>query len=313
MTDIRAFDLNLVPVLDALLRHQNVTMAARELDMSQSAVSAALARLRTLLGDDLLVRTGRGMRPTVRALELKASVSQVLGQIRDELIASGSFNPLESTRSITLGLSEVGCFVLGARITRFVRQEAPGIRLALSGLSTEGIEDALERGEADLALGPFKCDRSTVFQRRLYERDYVCLTAKGNRFTRKKLTLEQFADAPHLVVRSPSRIQEQINEELARNGLLRENRLEIPSYLHVPPMLEASEFVSVLPGQLADIYLAHWNLQAIEVPMPLPKSTIRLFWHRRSNSDPAISWLRNLIARELTSEGVSAAADKAHR
>ena len=86
--DIRDFDLNLLPALDALLRHQSVTIAARELNMSQSALSAALARLRTVLGDELLVRTGRGMRPTTRAIELGTLLSSLLEQVRDNLLST---------------------------------------------------------------------------------------------------------------------------------------------------------------------------------------------------------------------------------
>ncbi|MBV7573274.1 LysR family transcriptional regulator [Pseudomonas sp. PDM32] len=302
MVDIRKFDLNLLPILEALLIHQNVSRAADELEMSQSAVSAALGRLRVLLGDDLLVRTGRGMRPTARALELKATVSLVLDQVRDELMSSESFNPAESTRSIILGLSEVGCFVLGARITKRVRTEAPNIQLKLTTLSTEVVEDALERGGADLALGPFECHRSTVFQRRLYERHYVCLAAKGSTYCHEKMTLAQFAQAPQLVVKSPSRVHEVISQELAEHGHTSANTMEIPSFLHAPMMLETGEFISVVPGQLADVFTAHWDLQIIDAPMVLPLRTIRLFWHRRSNTDHAIRWLRNMIVDELTSE-----------
>ena len=129
--DIRGIDLNLLPVLDALLRHRSATLAARELDMSQSALSSALSRLRSVLGDELFVRTGRGLRPTARASALAEPVAEIVERVRDRVLQSASFDPLVSTREFRLAQSDVGAYVMWPRIVRAVRARAPGLRLLL--------------------------------------------------------------------------------------------------------------------------------------------------------------------------------------
>ena len=123
---IRSIDLNLLPVLDALLRHRSATLAARELDMSQSALSAALGRLRDLLGDQLFVRTGRGLLPTPRADALAEPVADLLRQVREQVLPGGAFDAWTARRNFNVLLSDVGAYVLLPRLVRAVRNRHSG-------------------------------------------------------------------------------------------------------------------------------------------------------------------------------------------
>jgi len=298
--DIRALDLNLLPVLDALLRHRSVTLAARELDMSQSALSAALARLRKLLDDELFVRTGRGLRPTARAADLAEPVAAILAQVRERVLRTSAFDPATAQRDFQLLLSDVGAYVLLPRIVRAVRAQAPGVSLKLHPLGGTDIAAELTEGRIDLAIGHYPALPDTLFQRRLFERHFVGLVRAHHRLTTgARLTVQRFAAAPQLVVRLTSGIQGHIDEALALHGLRRAATLELPSYLMVPPLLEATDYLAVVPGQLADAFVADGRLAVLELPLQLPESTIRMHWHRRFHEDPASVWLRGVVAASL--------------
>lgn len=298
--DIRTIDLNLLPVLDALLRHRSVTLAARELDMSQSALSAALARLRKLVDDELFVRTGRGLRTTARADALAEPVAAILAQLRDQVLRPAVFEPGSAQRNFQLLLSDVGAYVLLPRIVRAVRALAPGVSLTLHPLGGTDIAAELTDGRIDLAIGHYPALPDSLFQRRLFDRHFVGLVRRGHPAAQgQRLSLRRFAATPQLVVRLTSGIQAHIDDALAREGLTRPDTLELPSYLMVPPLLEATDHLAVVPGQLADAFIADGRLAALDLPLSLPNSTIRMHWHRRFHEDPGNAWLRGVVAAEL--------------
>ena len=304
--DIRSVDLNLLPVLDALLRHRSATMAARDLNMSQSALSTALGRLRTLLGDELFVRTGRGLRPTARASELAEPLADILEHVRDRVLQSPSFDPQSARVEFRIAHSDVGAYVLWPRVVRAVRARAAGVRLSLKTLQQAEIAPALAEGQVDLAIGSYPGLPESLFQQRLFERVYVALVAVGHPLARKTLTLRNFAAAPQVVVRAASGVQDRIDEVLASQGLARSECVDLPSYLMIPPLLEVGDFLAVVPGQLADAFGRHGSLVSRKLPLSLPASVIRMHWHRRFNDDAANRWLRALVAEEFGGESAVA-------
>lgn len=298
--DIRSVDLNLLPVLDALLRHRSGTQAAHELDMSQSALSSALARLRKLLGDELFVRTGRGLRPTPRASSLAEPVAAILAQVRDKVLSAGTFDPQTAQRSFHVLLSDVGAYVLLPRLVSAVRQRAPGVSLRLRPMVGADIADELAEGKIDIAVGAYPKLPDTLYQRRLFERHFVCLVRSGHPAARaRRLTARSFASWPQLIVRMTSGIQDQIDAALADRGLVRHDALELPSYMVIPPLLEAADYLAVVPGQLADAFARVGRFTVLELPFPLPPSVIRMHWHRRFNEDAANAWLRHVVVETL--------------
>ncbi len=293
--NIKSVDLNLLPVLDALLRHRSVTLAARELDMSQSAVSTALGRLRDTLGDQLFVRTGRGMLPTPRASQLAEPVTAILDKLRDEVLSASGFVAADSERTFTLGLSDVGSYVLWPRIVSAVAQQAPSVRLRMRVVTQPLIASALESAEIDVALGAYPDLPDTLYQRRLFERKYVAMVRIGHPLAGKRLSVQAFTRCPQAVVRLASGIQDRIDETLARQGLTRERVLEMPSYLMLPPLLDAGDHLAAIPGQLADAFARHGQFKLLKLPFDLPASVIRMHWHKRFHEDAGNVWLRGVI------------------
>jgi DNA-binding transcriptional LysR family regulator len=294
--DIRQVDLNLLPALDALLRHHSVTQAARELNMSQSALSTALSRLRDLLGDALFVRTGRGLLPTPRATALAPHVAAILKQVQEQVLASQNFDPKASQRMFTICHSDVGSYVLWPRIVQAVNERAPGVRLSLRILAQTDIAAALESAAIDVAIGAFPGLPESLFQRKLFDRQYVALVSNLHPLAGRKLTAQAFVRTPQVVVRQSSGIQEAIDQTLTHLHLQRSLILEMPSYLMLPPLLRSGRHLAVLPGQLADAFSHEGAFSSLKLPFELPSSTIRLHWHRRLHEDAGNVWLRGLIA-----------------
>ncbi len=301
--DLKGVDLNLLPVLDALLRQRSATRAARELDMSQSTLSSALGRLRQQLGDELFVRTGRGLRPTSRAAALAGPVADILDRVRDQVLATRSFDPATARREFRLAHTDVGAFVLWPRIVRAVRSRAPNSAgAARAGPARLGA--ALADGAVDMAIGSFPRLPATLIQRRLFDRHYVALVSREHRLAGQRLSLRRFAETPQLVVHGNSGVQDVISELLAAQQLQRQDLLELPSYLMVPPLLAQGEFLAVVPGQLAEVFNAHGTLAVLPLPFRLPPSTVRIYWHRRFNDDAGLQWLRGVRVEELAQGGL---------
>lgn len=293
--DIRDIDLNLLPVLDALVRHQSATRAAQELNMSQSALSGALARLRELLGDELFVRTGRGLRPTLRASELAGPVSEILLQVRERVLRASSFEPSVSTREFRVSQSDVGAYVMWPLIVGAVRSSAPGVRMRLRQLAEADLLQALADNEVDMAIGSYPRLPETLYQQRLYDRRYVGLVRRGHPLGDKPLSLRQFAALPQVVVQMPSGVHDRIDAILATHGLRRTDVLEMPSVLMTPPLLQQCDLMAVIPEQLADAFASVGGFTKLELPFNLEAMPIRLHWHRRAHDDPGNQWLRQLI------------------
>jgi len=293
--DIRNLDLNLLPVLDALLRHGSVSSAARELEMSQPATSHALKRLRALLGDPLFVRTGHGVVPTSRAQVLALPLREILARVRDDVLAGGGFSAPSAERVFTLCLSDVGSFVLWPRIVQALRGAAPRAGLRLRTLDPAHIPAALESGEIDLAIGAYPQLPDALFQQRLFAREYVCLVREQHRFAGHRPSLRQFAAAEHLVVTAPSRMHQRIEAALAARKISRRVIMQLPSYLMLPPLIETGEYVAVVPGPLADAFVGRGRLATAAVPLTLPPMIVRQHWHRRYHEDAGNLWLRSLV------------------
>jgi len=298
--DIKNLDLNLLPVLDALLRHRSATRAAQELDMSQPSLSAALARLRQHLGDELFVRTGRGLRPTVRASSLAEPVADILERVRDQILPAAAFDPQNARREFHLAHTDVGAYVIWPRIVAAVQSVAPGIRVGLKVLDPALLADELAEGRIDLAIGSFARLPASLFQRRLYDRSFVALVRREHPLAGKSLTIKRFCAAPHIVVRGASGVHTLIDDRLAKDGLRRSDCRELPSYLMIPPLLSLGDYIAVVPGQLADAFMTHGAFCSLKLPFELPASAIRMHWHRRFNDDAGNRWLRDIVVKELT-------------
>ncbi|MEK8027516.1 MAG: hypothetical protein RLY78_2930 [Pseudomonadota bacterium] len=300
--DWKGIDLNLLVVLQSLLDERSVTRAGEALGLSQPAMSAALGRLRTLFGDPLFVRAGREMQPTPRAQALAGPVRQVLETVRGEVLQGAAFEPATSTRRFTLVTPDVGELCLVAPLVQRLRQQAPQISLRAIARTPHDAADALESGEADLAVGHFPdLQRPGYFQQKLADIAFVGLLREDHPHTGTRLTRAQLLEWEHALVRPDGRGRDiERAHGLAHDGL--RVAVEVAHFVSLLPILAAGDLVSVVPEDFARFACRHARLRTVELTPRLPPIGVYQFWHQRMARDAGLAWLRGLLqatAREL--------------
>lgn len=296
-------DLNLLVVLHALLEERNVTRAARRVHLSQPATSNALARLRLLFGDPLLVRAGRGMVPTPRAEALAAPLRVAMEQIGDTLRAGSSFDPANCKATFTLATSDALQIGLLPGLLAMLSARAPGVQIVCAPLVGLGNatgdplpERELAAGEVDLAVGYFTRPPQHHRAKALFDGDFVCMVRKKHPHVGSAITLRQFVELAHVVTASAHHLHSTVDEALGRRKLARRIAVVVPQYSVVPYVLMRSDAVAVLPRGLAEAFERRFDLQLLEPPLPIIRFTISQVWHERTHHSLAHRWLRDTVA-----------------
>jgi DNA-binding transcriptional LysR family regulator len=293
--ELHDIDLNLLVVFNQLLAERRVSKVADKLGISQPAVSNALARLRKLFGDELFLRTQKGMEPTPFADQLAESVSYALAMIHSGINQRATFEPASAERAFTIGVTDIGeIYFLPALIERIGR-EAPGVTLSTVRNTTVNVRDELESGKVDLAIGLLPHLKGGFFQRRLFSQSYVCLMRRGHALDKRKISLAEFSAAEHLVVVSAGTGHGKVDELLQRSGVARTVRLTVPHYVSVGHILQASDLITTVPERLAARLVEPFGLVAVPHPAKLPDIAINVFWHAKFHRSPANCWLRGLF------------------
>ena len=293
--DLRDIDLNLLVVFNQLLVERRVSKVAEKLGLSQPAVSNALARLRKLLGDELFLRTPRGMEPTPFAGELAEPVAYALGMIHGALNQRSSFDAATSRRSFTIGMTDIGEIYFLPSLMVELARVAPGVSVSTVRNTAVNLKDEMEAGHVDLALGLLPQLKGGFFQRRLFRQRYVCMFRKGHRLDKRKISLAEFSAADHVVVVSAGTGHGKVDELLERNGVQRRVRLTVPHFVAVGHILRATDMVATVPEAFAQQVATAFELVSVPHPAGLPDIAINMFWHAKFHKDPANQWLRGLI------------------
>jgi DNA-binding transcriptional LysR family regulator len=293
--ELKDIDLNLMVVFNQLLLERRVSAVARTLGMSQPGVSNALSRLRTLLGDELFLRTSRGMEPTPFAEQIAESVSYALGTLHSTLNQHASFDPKTSTRTFTLAVTDIGEIYFLPMLMNSLKRAAPGVTVSTVRNTAANLKDEMETGHVDLAIGLLPDLKAGFFQRRLFRHKYVCMFRKGHPLDKGKLTLKDFSSAEHVVVVAAGTGHGKVDELLEHAGVQRKVRLRVPHYVAVGHILQDTDMVVTVPERLAQRCTAPFGLKYVPHPVKLPEIAINLFWHARHHREPGNQWLRQLI------------------
>lgn len=286
-------DLNLLRVLHVLLSERSVTQAASKLGLSQSATSHALARLRTSLGDPLLVRGRGGLEPTARAEALREPLARALDVLEKAVLAPGAFDPKSSRRSFRIMGADYAELVLLPELMRELAREAPGINLwVIPWRAPENDVDV------DAILGVAPKDFGPGFRTRalLHER-FVSMVRTGHPEKRKRWTPESFAQMDHAMIAPQGTPGGIVDTMLAKKGLARRVTLGLPHFLAAPFVVAETDLVLTLPSRVASAFARSLPLEIREPPLELPGFTVYLMWRERDQLDPAHTWLRDLIVR----------------
>lgn len=293
--ELEEIDLNLLVVFKQLLTQRSVSRVAETLELSQPAVSNALARLRRMLGDELFLRTPSGMEPTPFAEQLAESITYGLGMIHSALNQRSSFDPAASTRPFVIGMTDIGEIYFLPQLMERLRRDAPGVTVSTVRNSAANLRDDMEAGRVDLAIGLLPQLKAGFFQRRLFRQRYVCMFRKGHRLDKRKVSLAEFSAAEHLLVISEGTGHGKVDEVLKRSGVDRRIRLTVPHFVAVGHILQATDMVATVPERFADCMVAPFGLAHVTHPAALPEVAINVFWHAKFHKGPANQWLRSVV------------------
>jgi DNA-binding transcriptional LysR family regulator len=295
--DLRGIDLNLLVLFNALVEHRNVTRAAEVMHMSQPAMSRALGRLRKLLNDPILVRSGNGLVPTSRAIALHPELNRLLNEI-SHLVADVPFSPEQLTGCVTLAATDHS--ILFPKILALLEKAAPRLDVKVIPLFNIA-EEHLHNGSIDLAFGVFQALLpTTLHQESLYEDTYVTLMRRGHS-AGDCCSIGQFISLKHVLVTAVGDGRGVVDTALDKLGLQRRVVLQLPSFITALAVVAESDFVVTLPASIAHRYAVHYNLVAIMPPIDCPAITHTLIWSGVRDADLANQWLRKLV-RESASQ-----------
>lgn len=300
--DFRTFNLNLVPALAALLREGTVGGAARQVGVSQSAMSHSLARLREQLGDPLLVTQGRRVSLTPRAQRLAARLPEALERLRATLTGPTAFDP--ATAQLTWTIATVDYFELTTlpALMAYLGAHAPGVTLRLERLTADSAA-ALQAGRLDLILGGTGLVRGAGIEGvDLYADPFKVIVRADHPRLRRRPSLKQYVAAEHVVVQFEGRGPGLVDRVLAQRGLQRHVGLWVPHFVSAPLVVAESDMISTVASAVAERGRKLLGLRVFEPPIPLPAAPIKMWWPKAHETDPARTWLRDLVRR-----GVAAA------
>jgi DNA-binding transcriptional LysR family regulator len=292
-------DLNLLHVLVAIDQHRSVSAAALALGRSQPSISVALRKLRDYFDDPLFVRTGNVMQPTPRAVNLIRSAHSILARVDQDIVAASEFDPLTSRSVVTFALSDVGEVVVLPAIMKELRRQMPQAPIRSLSLPAIQVATELESGGVDLAVGYFPDLKARNFyQQGLYFDTFACLIRAGHSITSETLSIKQYLQLEHVVVRAESRTEEVIERFLARKRIRRNVVLTTPHFASAPMIVAQSDLVVTIPQPLA-LYFSRVgaNVRVVGLPFEPPRIALKQFWHRKYHRDARNRWLRNLVCR----------------
>ncbi|HEY6457981.1 MAG TPA: LysR family transcriptional regulator [Steroidobacteraceae bacterium] len=292
-------DLNLLHVLVAIDQHHSVSAAAVALRRSQPSVSVALRKLRDYFEDPLFVRTGNVMQPTPRAASLIRSSQSVLARVDLDIVAASAFDPLTSRSVVTFALSDVGEVVVLPAIMKELRRQMPQAPIRSLSLPANQVATELEGGGVDLAIGYFPDLKARNFyQQALYFDTFACLIRAQHPIKADTLSIKQYLQLEHVVVRAESRTEEVIERYLTRNRIRRNVVLTTPHFASAPMIVAQSDLVVTIPQPLAQYFSrVGANVRVVGLPFDPPSIALKQFWHRKYHRDARNKWLRNLVCR----------------
>jgi DNA-binding transcriptional LysR family regulator len=289
-------DLNLLVTLDVLLTEGSVARAARRLRLSPSAMSRALARLRETTGDPLLVRAGRGLVPTPRAIELRERVGQLVEEAQGVLRPADTLDLAQLTRTFTLRAGDGLTETIGPDLMARLGREAPGVRLRFvvkadkdSAPLRDGSVD-LETGVVGKAMGP------EVRALALFQDRFVGVVHQGHPLSLGEMTPARYAAARHILVSRRGLEKGPVDEALEALGLEREIATIVGGFSTALALARGSDLVATVPERHTGSPRA--ELCTFPLPLRMPTFTVSLLWHPRLDADPAHRWLRGCV-REI--------------
>ena len=292
-------DLNLLVALDALLTERSITKAAERLNLSPSATSNALARLREYFDDELLVQVGRRMEPTHRALGLAEAVRDVLVRVDSAIAIQPEFDPSSSDRVFRIFVSDYTQLVFVPHVLALASAQRCSARFDFLPQVTNP-QRSLERGEADLLIIPRGFLSPDHPEEVLYTDDFVCVVWRDSALARGDLTFERYLAAGHVVMQPPGGAGESFEAWFVkRYGVTRRVAVTSYGFSTLPAMVVGTELIATVHARLAHLLQPVWPIELRTPPLPITSMEQGIQWHKYRSQDPGLVWLRGLLKKAV--------------
>lgn len=299
--DIRSLDLNLLKVLDALLAEGSTTRAGKRIGLSQPAVSAALARLRTSLRDPLFIRSGRGLESTDYARTLAEPLRATLDGLGEILAGPAVFDPATATSRFMLSGSDFFAEMLMPQLAERMQGAAPGMQVQLIELVPQDYIATLERDEVDLALVPLQDFPDRIGHAPLFHSSFKVIARRGHPALADlapggQMAMDPFCSLGQVLFSPEGKLSAMGDRALAAVGRQRRVVMTVPSFAAVHRAVAGSDLIALVPEQHAAEVAPRMGLTLYDPPMRIDPALIVMAWHRRATRTPAHRWLRRVIS-----------------
>lgn len=297
--DLRRVDMNLLVIFEALMFERNLTRVAEKLFMGQPAISAALARLRDLFDDPLLLRNGRAMEPTARALDILKELQPALDTISGAVSRAKEFDPTTSCDVFRIGLSDDAEFGLFPPLLTKLREEAPGIIVVVRRANFLLMPSLLASGE--ISVGISYTTELPANAKRKKLRDIGVKVLRGDKRP-GVLTLDDYCARPHTMVSFSGDLSGNIDIDLAKVGRARRVVVAVPQFSGLRQLLAGTELIATVPDYAACALVEGCALRAEDPPFPIEPAELSMVWSGVHDNDPAERWLRSRITEYMSQE-----------
>lgn len=295
--NLRQLDLNLLIALDVLVTEASVTKAAKKLNMSQSAMSYSLKKLRNILDDDLLIRTSREMEVTPYAREISDRVRQILIEIQATLLAKDDFNPATTQETFKIAMSDYVEATIGVNLVQQIVTQASGIKIRINNLEKATVMDDLDANRLDLAINPRLTLKNWHISQDLYCEEFVCVFRGDDAI--EEISLDNYLERSHILVSLRDDFESASDRILEQQQESRRVIWSTSHFMTVPFLLNNSDCIALLPRRMAQQCARAMNLKILPPPIPTEGFTVAMVWHQRNTNNLAHQWLRQQIVEAV--------------
>ena len=294
MENIKALDLNLLRIFDALLRTNSASQAAKLVGLSQPAISAGLSKLRWHLDDPLFVRSSKTMYPTPRAIALRSTVERIMRDIESAFLGERTFDPMFDSFSCRISVDDYIGLTMVPHWIREMSVRAPNVRMEFVFAETPAPHAALVQGDIDLAIRVTPHQGAGIFRRKLLDESFTTVVRNGHPLA-QQMSLKNFVASRHILVSPYGGLSGTVDTALSEIGLTREVVAAVPHFSTAPFTLVETDLVATMPTRLAKMFCDYLPLTMLPPPLELPGFSMFLIWHERTHHDSAHGWLRETV------------------
>lgn len=303
--DLGRADLNLLVLFETVLQEQHVGRSAARLNLSASAVSHGLGRLRRLLNDPLFIKTPKGVVPTARAQELAGAIAEILTRVRGVLATAEPFDPARSTRRFTIAAPDGVSAVFLPPLLAMLRQQAPGVDIRLRQLlpipgdaqrAWQGAFDELDARAMDIAVVPSEDIPARFHHHLLFEEDFV-IAARADHSFAAAPTLDAYCEAQHLVVSLNGDTPGFVDDALTKQNRSRRIALTVPNFMFALAMIADSDLICALPRHFAAMHAERFGVLSREAPLPLRLFRLNAVTPGAAMADTGLAWLFGVLGQ----------------